>query len=313
MPDEGDGNGVQLQLHMAIDALYAQIAGASLTDWQAALGFGSGTTGVDLWNAASGGTAITPAQFDQSIPAGNYDGTVWASESDDGDTFDQNSQTVQSLPTDQGVESARIDLFAVDDKITADEKKDLTSAVQQDWKLINLPYPFLNTPDTPSDSSAADFTSGIKVITNNVGDLALQIRIKAGPGFNDAAQYHGFYDVVQGDRRDTDSAQAAVAWTGGENNTPMIADDITNASAQGGGRTKGATWTPVRLADGTPSVKWTINIPKDATHFKVMLYYTGCSQLPRPRLLRTNRPPTAQFMGMVTASADADRNLTGTL
>ena len=36
--------------------------------------------GLELWSSATGGTAMTLAQLNATIAAGNYSGTVWASQ-----------------------------------------------------------------------------------------------------------------------------------------------------------------------------------------------------------------------------------------
>jgi hypothetical protein len=71
IPVEGTGERVQLNLHAYIDPRYI-----SVSDWQASL---PDVPGLDFWTAATGGSAMTAAEFNQLIPAGNYDGSVWVS------------------------------------------------------------------------------------------------------------------------------------------------------------------------------------------------------------------------------------------
>jgi hypothetical protein len=71
VPVEGEGNRVELQLNAALNEVYA-----NTNDWQASL---EDAPGVDFWTSAIGGTAMTAAQFNATITAGNCSGAVYVS------------------------------------------------------------------------------------------------------------------------------------------------------------------------------------------------------------------------------------------
>jgi hypothetical protein len=75
VPLEGYGDRVPFQLNASIDSLYGDVS-----QWHAQLGTDPAETGLEFWTSATGGSAITAAQFSSNlISSGNYSGTVWVS------------------------------------------------------------------------------------------------------------------------------------------------------------------------------------------------------------------------------------------
>jgi len=88
IPVEGQGDRIKLQLQASIDPIYAQIgnlAGVSMSNWQAQLNIDPVSSGLQLWSSSIGGSALTAAAFNAMISSGNYDGTVWISASNSED------------------------------------------------------------------------------------------------------------------------------------------------------------------------------------------------------------------------------------
>jgi hypothetical protein len=79
VPIEGQGNRVQFQLKASIESLYADIPGASISDWQAEMNINPENTGLELWSSSIGGSALTDTGFSALIPSGNFSGSVWVS------------------------------------------------------------------------------------------------------------------------------------------------------------------------------------------------------------------------------------------
>ncbi len=82
VPVDADGDRVPLQLQASIGPLYTAIENlpnVSMSNWQASVNIDPANSGLELWSSSIGGTALTPAGFNQLIASGNYSGTVWVS------------------------------------------------------------------------------------------------------------------------------------------------------------------------------------------------------------------------------------------
>ena len=80
--EDGQMPRLAVQLNAAVDAVYAQMPGASMSDWKAIL---PAVPGLEFWDAPTGGSQLGPVDgngdlINDAVPAnGEYSKTVWVS------------------------------------------------------------------------------------------------------------------------------------------------------------------------------------------------------------------------------------------
>ena len=174
IPVEGDGvPRLAVQLSASVDPLYAQIAGASMGDWQVVL---PNLAGLEFWTAATGGTQLTPDGsgdlVDQPLSgSGQYQGMVWVSVNPSyGDPADI-SQIAFTLDPDGASVTANLQAAAIG-----------TWTANNDWtqNLTTLKY-----SGTAEAHGAASLKQLALFITGNPSDWTKIKIIKGSASKND--------------------------------------------------------------------------------------------------------------------------------
>ena len=264
IPVEGDGTPrLAVQLSATVDPVYAQMAGASMSDWKAIL---PNVPGLEFWTAATGGEQLGAVDgsgdlIDDTLPSsGQYTRTVWVS-------VDPNSTVSADV--------SQI-AFTVD---PAGEISVTKTIRAQALSTIPYAYPFSGAGPTPYKPA---ITSSVQVMNGQ-----LEVTIRKDAGYRNSGGVWGFNTAMRGlNSADPDSAQVALGWEDANgtvlgsdtnatpkvaaNGPPNLADTPPNKVCAA------AAWTYTAGADESEQVSTVFSINPNATTVQVVVAYTDC-------------------------------------